>query len=54
MKWKKGDLGKAIRIKQETETKFENKKVFQWLCEMINGLCYLHENNIIHRDIKPS
>jgi len=33
--------------------KFDDRQIFQWIKEIINGLYYLKKNNIIHRDIKP-
>ncbi len=32
---------------------FELEKVFEWTKQMINGLDYLYEKSVIHRDIKP-
>ncbi|XP_077093915.1 uncharacterized protein LOC143746077 [Siphateles boraxobius] len=47
-----GDLSK-IMGKQKEECCFEEKQVLDWLVQICLALQYLHEKNILHRDIKP-
>jgi serine/threonine protein kinase len=47
------DLNKSKCFKKPNEKKFEDDQILKWIKDLINGLYYLHENSIIHRDIKP-
>lgn len=35
------------------EESFEEKDVVQLMVQILEGLCFLHENNIVHLDLKP-
>ena len=45
------DLRKCIEGQNKTPFPFET--VMDWSCQMLCGLKYLHEKNMVHRDIKP-
>jgi serine/threonine protein kinase len=47
---KKGNLAKVISEKK----RFNHEQIYEWSCEMIEAINYLHLNQIIHRNIKPS
>ncbi|XDV11346.1 hypothetical protein PO909_000312 [Leuciscus waleckii] len=47
-----GDLSR-IMGKQKDESFFEEKQILDWLAQICLALQYLHEKNILHRDIKP-
>jgi serine/threonine protein kinase len=42
-----------MRQKRRYNENFDDKQIFEWMKELINGLYYLKMHNIIHRDIKP-
>lgn len=45
----------ALQIKDKInlKTNFESETVFKWTKQLLDGLDYLFEKNVIHRDIKP-
>lgn len=51
---KDGDLEKQIKKKKELNQYFDQFTIFTWSKEIILGLDFLHNNQIIHRDVKPA
>ena len=50
---KKGSLRDEINRKKASNTNFDFDLISKWIKDVINGLCYLHKIDTIHRDIKP-
>ena len=48
-----GDLSRKISEIKNKKLKFDETTIWKILIQILYGLKYLHENNIIHRDIKP-
>ncbi|XP_039619807.1 serine/threonine kinase-like domain-containing protein STKLD1 isoform X1 [Polypterus senegalus] len=47
-------LSDLIRTKRKQEDKFDEAVIRKWLGQLIDALVYLHKQNIIHRNLKPS
>jgi len=49
-----GDLRSRINEKKNLNKLFNLKLIYNWSHEIINGIYYLHDKRIMHRDIKPN
>jgi len=50
----KESLKKAMECRYRAKSKFEEKEVVEYLYSIASALEYLHENKILHRDVKPA
>jgi len=50
----KESLKKAMESRYRAKSKFEEKEVVEYLYSITSALEYLHENKILHRDVKPA
>jgi serine/threonine protein kinase len=51
---KDGSLADEIAIKKALDKLISVHDINSWALQLLNGIDYLHEMKIIHRDIKPS
>ncbi|XP_068078604.1 serine/threonine-protein kinase Nek4-like isoform X1 [Danio rerio] len=47
-----GDLGNRMNI-QKVKSFFEEEQILDWLVQICLALQYIHEKNVLHRDLKP-
>ncbi|NWV38978.1 STKL1 protein, partial [Grantiella picta] len=49
-----GDLSALIKEKRQKSEKIEDRVLQKFLGQMVDALLYIHKQNILHRNLKPS
>ncbi|NXT17241.1 STKL1 protein, partial [Syrrhaptes paradoxus] len=49
-----GDLSSVIKEKRQKSEKIADLVILKFLGQMVDALCYIHKQNIFHRNLKPS
>ncbi|NXM75548.1 STKL1 protein, partial [Serilophus lunatus] len=52
--WGQGDLSALIKEKRQNSEKITDTVVQKFLGQMVDALFYIHKQNILHRNLKPS
>jgi mitogen-activated protein kinase 15 len=52
--YEKGDLDKYVQWRKGNESYFDEIQICQFMLQLVAATKQLHDNNLIHRDIKPA